>query len=58
MDDDDPFTLQTGVINRDRIDAFGVVLNVGYDLGFAELTSVAGFNNSDRQSRISTSSWA
>ena len=51
MDDDNPFTLQTGVINRDRIDAFGVVLNVGYDLGFAELTSVAGFNNSDRQSQ-------
>ena len=51
VDDDDPFTLQTGVINRDKIDAFGLVLNLDYDLGFAALTSVAGFNNSDRISQ-------
>lgn len=51
MDDDDPYSLQTGVINRDEIDAFGTVLTLDYDLGFAELKSVTGYNTSDRVSQ-------
>ena len=51
IDDGDPFTLQTGVINRDEIDAFGSVLTLDYDLEFATLRSVTGYNTSDRVSQ-------
>ena len=50
-DDDDPYTLQKGLINRDEIDAFGVVFNAGYDLGFATLTSISAYNTVDRKSQ-------
>ena len=51
IDDGDPYTLQTGVINRDEIDAFGSVLTLDYDLEFATLKSVTGYNTSDRVSQ-------
>ncbi len=51
IDDGDPYTLQTGVINRDEIDAFGSVLILDYDLQFATLKSVTGYNTSDRVSQ-------
>lgn len=51
IDDDDPYTLQTGVINRDKIDAFGTVVVLDYDLGAATLKSVTGYSASDRVSQ-------
>ena len=51
IDDDDPYTLQTGVINRDRIDAFGTVVTLDYDFGAAALKSVTGYSTSDRVSQ-------
>ena len=49
--DDDPFTLQNGVVNRDAIDAFGAVLKIERDLGFATLSSITGYNTLDRKSQ-------
>ena len=49
--DDDPFTLQNGVVNRDMIDAFGAVLKIERDLGFASLSSITGYNTLDRKSQ-------
>ena len=51
IDDDDPYTLQTGVINRDKIDAFGTVAVLDYELGAATLKSVTGYSTSDRVSQ-------
>ena len=50
-DDDDPYTLQKGLINRDKIDAFGVVFSADYDMGFATLTSISAYNTVDRKSQ-------
>ena len=50
-DDDDPYTLQKALINRDEIDAFGVVFSADYDLGFATLTSISAYNTADRKSQ-------
>lgn len=52
IDDNDPFTLQSSVINRDDISAFGSSLNISYELieGLT-LTSVTGHNKVDRKSQ-------
>lgn len=52
IDDNDPFTLQSGVINRDEIDALGNVLNIDYEIAEGlTLTSVTGYNQVDRKSQ-------
>ena len=50
-DDDDPFTLQNGVVNRDAIDAFGAVLKIERDLGFGTFASITSYNTLDRKSQ-------
>ena len=52
IDDGDPFTLQSGVINRDDISASGAVLTIDYELNSElELISVTGYNQVDRESQ-------
>ncbi|NIB40754.1 TonB-dependent receptor [Pseudomaricurvus alkylphenolicus] len=51
IDDDDPYTLQNGVINRDEIEAFGSTLSLSYDLGDISITSITGYNTADRKSQ-------
>ena len=52
IDDGNPFTLQSGVINRDDISAAGAVLTVNYELNNEwALISVTGYNRADRESQ-------
>jgi len=52
IDDDNPFTLQSGVVNRDEIDAFGTVFTLNYELGNGLIfTSITGYNRADRESQ-------
>lgn len=52
IDDDNPFTLQSGVINRDEIDALGSVFRINYEITEKlSLTSVTGYNQVDRESQ-------
>ena len=52
IDDDDPFSLQSGIINRDEIDAVGGALKIDYELWEGlTLTSVTGYNQVDRASQ-------
>lgn len=49
--DNDPFTLQSGIINRDKIDVIGARFGFNYDLGGATLSSITGWANADRKSQ-------
>ncbi len=52
IDDNDPFSLQSAVINRDEIEALGSVLKIDYELRDGlTLTSVTGYNNVERESQ-------
>ena len=52
LDDGDPFTLTSGVINRDEIKAFGTVFSIDYELwNEVTLTSITGYNEVERQSQ-------
>ncbi len=52
IDDGDPFTLQSGIINRDDIAAAGAVLTINYELSDQwSLISVTGYNRADRESQ-------
>ena len=47
-----PFSLQTGIINRDEIEAFGSVLRIDYEVQEGlTLTSVTGYNDVERESQ-------
>ncbi len=51
IDDDEPFSLQNGVINRDEIEAYGGSLALSWDLGSITITSITGYNTVDRLSQ-------
>jgi iron complex outermembrane receptor protein len=49
--DNDPFTLQSGVINRDRLDVLSATLGMNYDFSGVTLTSITGWAKSNRKSQ-------
>jgi len=49
--DDDPFTLQSGVINRDEIDVFGTTLSMNYEFNDLILSSITNYTEADRVSQ-------
>ena len=52
IDDNNPFSLQSDVINRDEIEAFGSVLRIDYEVREGlTLTSVTGYNDVERESQ-------
>ncbi len=52
IDDNNPFSLQSAIINRDEIEAFGSVLRIDYEVQEGlTLTSVTGYNDVERESQ-------
>ena len=51
MDDDDPYTTQSGVINRDEIEAFGSSLELSWHMDDISVASITGYNEADRKSQ-------
>ncbi|MCR8922625.1 TonB-dependent receptor [Dasania sp. GY-MA-18] len=51
IDDNDAYTTDAGIVNRDEIDVFGVSVSVNYDMGDYTLTSITGYNTVDRKSQ-------
>ena len=50
--DDDPFTLQSGIINRDKIDVIGSSLSMNYEFSNdILLSSITAYNKADRESQ-------
>jgi iron complex outermembrane receptor protein len=49
--DDDPFTLQGGIINRDKIDVFGTTLSMNYEFDGLLLSSITNYAKADRVSQ-------
>jgi len=49
--DDDPFTLQSGVINRDEIEVFGTSLSLNYEFNDLLLSSITNYSEADRMSQ-------
>lgn len=49
--DDDPFTLQGGIINRDKIDVFGTTLSMNYEFDDILFSSITNYAKADRISQ-------
>jgi iron complex outermembrane recepter protein len=49
--DNDPFTLQSGIVNRDDIDVTGTTLAMNRDVGDVAIASVTGYAKADRVSQ-------
>ncbi len=51
IDDNDPYTTNAGIVNRDDINVFGTMVSINYDMGDYMLTSITGYNTVDRTSQ-------
>ena len=49
--DDDPYTLQSGIINRDEIDVLGTSLAMNYEFSDILFTSITAYAKADRVSQ-------
>lgn len=51
VDDNDPYTSQAGLVNRDDVSAWGTSLQIDTEWNGLAITSITGFNQSDRVSQ-------
>lgn len=49
--DNDPFTVESGLVNRDEIEAFGGSLSISYETDDYSINAITGINQSERKSQ-------